>query len=123
MGQNDKITITPFTLAFLAFLLLFGGASSAQERRITLYASPTLIKTGILKHIIPRFSLKHSIRVTISQDKGEADVILDKLKTQLPVFQSASAMWFLSLQERDKSESAEVFKDWLISEVGKNTIN
>ena len=83
MRQNNKNIITPITWDFLAFLLLFNGANVAQDRRITLYASETRIEPRILKHSMPGSSLKHSIRVGISRDKGEADVILDKLKTQI----------------------------------------
>ncbi len=94
----------------------------AQDRSITVYALETIVKKGFLKYILPKFSLKHSIFVGVSQDRGQEDTIFHILKGSNTSFSNCLRCVFLSLQEKDKSEFAEAFKDCLTSKVGENAI-
>ena len=51
-------------LGLAAMLMLAAAGAETEERRITVAASPELIESGLLKHMLPRFSLKTSIRTT-----------------------------------------------------------
>ena len=44
------------------------GAALAQGKTTTLYVSPDLIETGVIKFMMPRFMLKHGVRVTLVED-------------------------------------------------------
>ena len=44
----------------------------AQEKAFSLQAPEILVKTGFLKHLLPRFSLKTGVRITLSDDSTEA---------------------------------------------------
>ena len=44
------------------------GAALAQGKTTTLYVSPDLIEAGVIKFMMPRFMLKHGVRVTLVED-------------------------------------------------------
>ena len=86
------------------------------------YAPDSLTGTGVLKHILPRFSLKHNIRVGLAPIQAQADVVLGKQKAGSPAFQSGSEIWYVSVQGEDASDFAERFRDWITSEIEKSAI-
>ena len=65
-------------LGLAAVLMLAAAGAGAEERRITVAASPELIESGLLKHMLPRFSLKTGIRTTpVPLEPGvEAEVLI-----------------------------------------------
>lgn len=95
--------------------LLLAGPAFAQDKTFTLQAPPALVETGFLKHLLPRFSLKMGIRITLNDDA--ADTTLGAEGT--PVFRQADMVWHLSASDNPHTAA---FEAWLISDVGKRTI-
>jgi len=120
--ENDKIIITPFVWVLTTFFLLLGGGSWAEQKHIALYAPDSLTGTGVLKHILPRFSLKHNIRVGMAPIQAQADVVLSEQKAGSPAFQNGSEIWYVSVQGEGASDFAETFIDWITSDIGKSAI-
>jgi hypothetical protein len=95
--------------------LLFATPLVAQEKAFFLQAPETLVETGFLKHLLPRFSLKTGVRITLSDDA--VDAIFGSAGT--PVFAQGDTVWHLS---KSDGPYTDAFQKWLLSDVGKRTI-
>ncbi len=102
-------------LVFLA-LLVTAGPAPAQDRAFTLQVPDELLDTGFVAHIVPRFSLKHGIRITVTGDAGDAAFGTEGT----PVFRKDQTVWHFSSKD---TLHAQTFLDWLQSDVGKRTID
>ncbi|MDA7427887.1 hypothetical protein PGB28_05405 [Primorskyibacter aestuariivivens] len=89
----------------------------AQDKRFTLNAAPELVASGLTQHLIPRFSFKTQVRITLTD--GDADLTLSGTGKGRAVFSGMGKTWRMS---NPQSEHAKRFADWLTSEVGRNTI-
>lgn len=98
-----------------AIAILLGNAASAQEKSFTLQAPDAIADTGFLAHLLPRFSLKTGIRITASPDSGDAGFG----DTGVPVFRQDDKVWHLT---KIDGPYTEAFEEWLLSDVGKRTI-
>lgn len=96
-------------------LTLFASPSWSQEE-IGLAAPEDVARSGLLKHILPRFSLKTGIRVVA--DEGGAMVLAVGPPGQ-PVFQRGGNIYHLRIQDDPRQAR---FQDWLLSDVGKRTV-
>lgn len=94
---------------------LFAGQALAQDKSFTLAAPDELVETGFLKHLLPRFSLKTGVRITVSSAPADASFGSEGI----PVFQSDEVVWHF---EKAKGPHTDAFLDWLLSDVGKRTI-
>lgn len=99
----------------LVYLLLAGTSAMAQDKSFTLQSPAALTDTGLLKHILPRFSLKTGIRIAVSEDQSDAAFGAEGN----PVFRQGDTIWYFQNGEDDH---ATAFYDWLISDVGRRTI-
>lgn len=99
----------------LAAALALSGAAAAQDKAFTLSAPEALHDTGLLGHVLPRFSLKTGIRITLTD--APADAALGE--TGKPVFRRGEAIWHF---DHDGDADAQAFADWLGSEVGRRTV-
>lgn len=88
---------------------------SAQDRAFTLQAPASLQDTGLLKHLLPRFSLKNGIRISLADTVGDARLGPDGT----PVFSQGETIWHLAHSD---NPHVLIFQDWLLSDVGKRTI-
>ena len=95
--------------------LLFANPLGAQEKAFSLQAPETLTQTGFLKHLLPRFSLKTGVRITLSDDT--VDAVFGSTGT--PVFAHGDTVWHLS---KTDGPYTDAFQKWLLSDVGKRTI-
>ena len=100
------------TLAVLPLMTIAG------ERDFRLSAPAVLVESGVLKHLLPRFTLKTQIRVELVE--GEAEVVLSPGGDGVAVFSGAGAVWHM--QVAAGHAGAERFADWLTSEVGQRTL-
>ncbi len=87
-----------------------------QDKTFTLQAPAPLTETGFTKHLLPRFSLKTGIRITVTPDGGDAVFGTEGR----PVFRQGDTIWHLS--KTDGDADVDAFEDWLVSDVGKRTI-
>ncbi|MDF3416057.1 hypothetical protein HKX54_16725 [Sulfitobacter sp. M57] len=94
---------------------LLAAPLAAQEKSFSLQLPQSLSETGFANHLLPRFSLKTGIRITrVPQD---ADVTIGHTGT--PVFRGGGTLWHLSQTD---APYTNVFRDWLMSDIGKRTI-
>ena len=96
-------------------LALAGTPAVAQDKAFTLDAPDALVETGFLKHLLPRFSLKTGVRITLSADGGEAEFGPEGT----PVFRRDDVVWSFDAPPGDDTDA---FLKWLQSDVGKRTI-
>ena len=102
------------SLAF-GLVLLFATPALAQDKAFDLQAPNTLVKSGFLKHLLPRFSLKTGIRITVIEGAGAAAFGQEGT----PVFRQGETIWHYSAGENPHTKA---FGDWLASDIGKKTI-
>ena len=74
--------------------------------------------SGLLKHILPRFSLKTGIRVVLTD---VADMALGESTDGTPVFEGLDKIWFLQINEADPRQVR--FRDWLTGDIGRRTVD
>ena len=100
--------------------VLFGGLQAvANEREFRLYAPPALVESGLLKYMLPRFSLKTQVRITVVDQSSEAEVLLgDEGKA---VFSGLDQTWRMQVMATEHT-GVERFADWISSEVGQRAI-
>lgn len=100
----------------LIFALVFATTPvAAQDKAFTLDAPDTLVETGFLKHLLPRFSLKTGVRITLSDGDGEAAFGTEGT----PVFRRDDTVWAFNAPA---GADTDAFLNWLQSDVGKRTI-
>lgn len=98
-------------------LTLVALASPCPAQEALGLASPDDIeRSGLLQHILPRFSLKTGIRVT-ADPAGPME--LATAADSDPVFRRGDTIYYL---RTDGSARQERFRDWLLSDIGKRTI-
>jgi len=107
-----------FILLPIAFFATPGLAASSSFR---LSAPDALVATGFLKHLLPRFSLKHGVRIELVSEGSEADARLSTGSQGTAVFQRPGETWFL-LGAGPANEHVARFEGWLKSDVGQDTI-
>ena len=88
---------------------------SAQEKTFTLQAPDALVENGFMKYLLPRFSLKKGIRITLVEDQADAQIG----QAGTPVFKEGDTLWSLS---KTDGPYTDAFEEWLLSDVGKRTI-
>ncbi|MDJ0994799.1 MAG: hypothetical protein QNI90_14580 [Dinoroseobacter sp.] len=107
--------------AVTCFSLALSQPVAAQDKEFTLQASPDLIDSGLVKFLVPRFSMKTGVRVTVVPLEAE-----DPTSAQLAAGGDQLALardgndYLLTLPEGDPD--AARFGDWLLGEVGQRTI-
>lgn len=110
---------------------LLAGAAAAQERRFTLAADSDLAASGLLKYVIPRFSLKTGIRITpVDPAEGAAaDALLGRrtaVGSGRPAFARGDALYLCRAapvdEENERAALARRFCDWIVSDVGQRAV-
>ncbi len=99
-------------------VLALAQGAMAQDRPVRLYAPEALMETGVMKYILPRFSLKTRVRVEIVADPEGADIVLGDDGRAL--FEGAGQVWHMD--RTGDHEGAAKLADWLTGEVGRNTV-
>lgn len=88
----------------------------AQDRTFRLSAPAALVDSGLIKHILPRFSLKTQVRIELVET-GEGAAFGDE---GVIAFEGLDTVWRFS--PGDDPDAAR-FAEWLQSDVGRNTID
>lgn len=92
-----------------------GSPALGQDKAFTLQAPQSLVETGLMKYMLPRFSLKTGVRITLNDNTGDAAIGPDGT----PVFRQGETVWALS---KTDGQYTDAFEAWLLSDVGKRTI-
>ena len=112
-------------LGLAAMLMLATAGAEAEDRRIAVAASPELIGSGLLKHMLPRFSLKTGIRTVPAplEPGAGADVLIGPaVDGGRPVFRGGDIVYLARAAEGPRAALAERFLDWLASDIGQRTV-
>lgn len=122
----------PFALplALLAGLIalslapvIVSGPVRAEDGPLRLAAPPEMVESGFLRHLLPRFTLKHRIAVEPVAPDAPADMVLGTGGEGVPVFAEAregGRRYRLRLVGGDAR--AERFLEWLTSPPGRAAI-
>lgn len=94
---------------------MFPAVAQAQSAEFTLSATREVRDTGFLKHLLPRFSLKHGVRIRQVEESG--DVVIGE--KGVPVFAGLDRIWSVT---GSKAAGPDLFSEWLQSDIGKRTI-
>jgi len=103
-------------LSAAALVLGLAGPSLAQDKAFTLSAPDALVESGLLKHIMPRFSLKTQVRIALVETEADAAFGDDGFVT----FEGLDQIWRFAASD---DPDALRFAEWLRSDVGRNTID
>ncbi|MDG2407254.1 MAG: hypothetical protein P8M25_20645 [Paracoccaceae bacterium] len=80
-----------------------------------------LQNSGLMRHILPRFSLKTGVRITVVAEGAAADMVFTSEPFGTPVFEGLSTVWYL--KALDSTEVAgQRFEDWLHSDIGLRAV-
>jgi hypothetical protein len=112
-------------LALAAWLfagLLAPDPGIAQSRSFRLSAPDALVETGFLKYLLPRFSLKTGVRISLVGDGEAAEAILSAKKDGTPVFSGLGRTWTLMVPDTG-NEHAVRFSAWLTGDIGRRTVD
>lgn len=102
-------------MSFCLSLLLIASPAAGQQT-LGLAAPETVTRSGLLKYILPRFSLKTGIRV-VPDDAGP--MVLATEPPGQPVFADADTLYYL----RSGDDPRQLrFAEWMVSDIGKRTI-
>ncbi|MEJ6403839.1 hypothetical protein [Yoonia sp. 2307UL14-13] len=102
--------------SFVFLLALLSSPVWADDKRFTLHVPDALGETGLMQHLLPRFSLKTGIQIAAAE--GSVDATFGE--AGVPVLRHGALIW--SLDTSDDPDAA-AFRDWLQSEVGHRTID
>lgn len=105
-----------FLVCVCVCLLGVGEPLWAQDKTLTLSAPVEVTDSGLLAFILPRFALKHGVRVNVVESGGQA--VLDQ--AGVPVFTKGDAGYGLVLTS--DNPHGETFAVWLTSEIGLRTV-
>ena len=106
---------------WIPLVLLFSlvHPATAENKLVRLHAPENLVETGLLRHILPRFSLKTQVKVELVDEAGVADIVLGE--DGIALFEGIGQVWHFALNS-DGHVGTVKFKDWLVSDVGQRTI-
>ncbi len=104
-------------------VFLMPRLASAQERDFTLSMPQILNDSGVLQFLLPRFSLKTGVRADVQIDAPQAEMVFNS-DAGILVMDGLDMQWFITLNDagNERSQKAKRFADWLVSEVGRRTI-
>ncbi|MEQ9695188.1 hypothetical protein [Shimia sp. SDUM112013] len=100
-------------------LIGIGFPALANDRLVRLEAPAPLVESGLIKYMVPRFSLKTQVRVEIVADGAAADMRFGETGT--PLFAGQDATWHMQIVSPDHP-GTQRFADWLQSDIGLRTI-
>ena len=93
--------------------------AAAEDRLVRLHAPEALIETGLFDYILPRFTLKHRVRVALVDTPAEAHITLGP--EGRPLFNGPAQPWAMDIRDPDHPGTATL-ADWLTGEIGRNPI-
>jgi hypothetical protein len=113
------------TLIGLLMLGLGSGPLRADHRDLALFAAPELVESGLIRFLLPRFSLKAGVGVhvetlTPGAPKG---VVLRRAGGGGQLALRGQGQDFAVLQSDPDDPVASKFTNWLLSEIGQRTIS
>lgn len=106
-------------VSLLVVLLALPGPLRADAKRFRLAAPAALLDSGLLAYLLPRFSLKTGVRITVVGITEAAEITLGTATGQ-PVFRGVGALW--RMDRTGDHPGAARFAGWLVSGIGQRTV-
>ena len=103
----------------ILFALPTGKAALAQEKAFDLAVSDELIASGLVRHLVPRFSMKTGVQITVTPDGGDA-VLSPDANGGEPALAGEGTTYLIAVAPGQPH--ADRFRDWLLSEIGQRTV-
>lgn len=103
-------------ITLIWFALATSASAQSDDRTFRLAVPVELVDSGLLAHVLPRFSLKTSRRAEITSEAPDAVLGPEGV----PVFARGDAAYALTLKTEDAN--ARAFLDWLQSTAGQSAI-
>lgn len=94
--------------------------AQSDDRLVRVHAPDVLVESGVLKFILPRFSLKTQVRVELVGDADNADLSFGQVGRAL--FQGLDQTWHVDVRRSDHP-GTDKLAAWLLSETGLRTIS
>ncbi|SFQ99957.1 c-type cytochrome [Poseidonocella sedimentorum] len=107
--------------AVLLWLVVAAPCAAASERDFRLAVPAALEGSGLLSHLLPRFSLKMATRVSVVPEGEAAEAALRLAPEGPAVFTGPAGTWHLAAMAPDHGGVAR-FRDWLASEAGHRAL-
>ncbi|MCT4608549.1 MAG: cytochrome c [Pelagimonas sp.] len=104
--------------ALMIVMLLWPGLLLAEDRQVRLYVAQPVIDSGLMKHILPRFSLKNQVKVTLVERDAAHLSIAD---TGAALFDGLGQTWRIDPVQPSHAGAKKLVK-YLRSEVGQRTV-
>ncbi len=113
-----------YRIAIALIILALGlpGMARADHLDITIKADPALIETGLMKFLLPRFSLKTGIRLHLSLDTPDVTLTRTTGPGARQVLKGPEHVYYVILSP-DAGEKTIRFVDWLLDDVGQRTVD
>lgn len=108
-----------FSFFLTSYILCLCSGGVVQAKSLSLYAPPGLQESGLLKYILPRFSLKTGIRFD-QGEKNASDISFLSQQGGMAVFTGPKQTWAIRFDP--ENAAARRFYDWLRSDIGKRTV-
>lgn len=105
--------------ALIIILLCLPEIIWADDRLVRLHAPQALDDSGVLKFILPRFTLKTQVRIERVEDPDSADLTLGD--TGRAIFSGLGQTWQMDVRSPDHEGTARL-ADWLLSDIGQRTV-
>lgn len=119
MGKRNPPSLPALCLIVCALCAVWAGGVRADDRSFRLAVPEALVETGLLRHLVPRFTLKTGVRVEIVAAGSAAEAALGTAEGRA-VFEGEGGLWRLALS--GTHPGAARFADWLGSEIGLRTV-
>jgi len=103
-------------IALIFALLLPPLKPALAQDQIGVAAPDDVIASGLMRHLLPRFSLKTGVRVGVDPSGA---MVIDDGASGTPVFERNGTIYRLRIKDDRKQIR---FKDWLTSEIGLRTV-
>jgi len=103
----------------ILFVLPTSKAAFAQEKAFELSVSDELVESGLVRHLVPRFSMKTGVQISITPDGGDA-VLAPVVDGGEPALAGEGTTYLIAVEPGQPH--ADRFRDWLLSEIGQRTI-
>ena len=106
-------------MILVCLALIWPVSSLAEDRQFRLSVPTSLLDSGLMDYLLPRFSLKTGVRIEIVPDGTEAEMALGPGEGRA-VFQGEDTLWRMRLT--GDHPGAARFADWLTSDIGQRTV-
>ena len=112
----------PERLLIAAFFLFVSGASpavGADDRQFRLSVPDALVESGLMKYMLPRFTLKTQVRVELVSPGDPAEVAIGDIGA--PVFTGIGRIWSIEVYAPEHKWASR-FAAWIADATGQSAI-